>query len=289
MNNRRTLLLIAILSLLVLAFHSTVKKRPGAKEVDEMADFMKRPGKWQGKYAPDFEAEQLDGRKFRLSDHIGKEVVILNFFATWCDPCNTEMPELVAYFEKHKNDHFTMIAINADEKREALRGFTEKHRVAFPGIIDRGGSLQKLYGVRSYPTTVLIGTDGIIHLYQIGPVANADVAFDTFFRQGQESVGSGKGIGKDAYLAALKAQEAKKEPEKEDKDEEKKPELTGRAKTISDKMDCPCGCSDKVAKCGCKTAKGIKTSLSKRDFSGKTDAQVIKELNKEFCVKDDNC
>jgi peroxiredoxin len=287
-SNRATLLLIAIFGILLLAFHATVKKRPGGKDIEEMADFMKRPTKWQGKLAPDFEAESLDGGKFKLSEQVGRKVVILNFFATWCEPCNAEMPELAAYFEKHRDEPFTMIAIDADEKNDKVREFVKRHRVGFPAVIDRGGKLQELYGVRSYPTTVFIGTDGIIHVYQIGPVMNGDVAFDSFYRQSQETLRSGKGITPEAYLRLLKEQEARKGPAKEDTDEQKQ-QLTGRAKSIAERMTCPCGCDHKVAECGCKTAKGIRESLAKRDLSGKTDLQVIKELNKEFCEKDDNC
>lgn len=283
MSNRTTLLLIALLGVLVLAFHATVKKHPDGKEVEEMSDFMKRPAKWQGKYAPEFEAELLNGGKFKLSEQIGKKVIVLNFFATWCDPCNAEMPELVGYFDRHSLDPFVMIGVNADEKSDKVQEFVSRHKVRFPTIIDRGGRLQKLFGVRSYPTTVFIGTDGIIHIYQIGPVMNADVAFDSFFRQGQEILKSGKGIAPEAWLKQVNA------PEKEDKEEKKEPKLTGRAQVIVEKMGCPCGCDHKVAECGCKTAKGIKESLAKRDLSGKTDIQVIKELNKEFCLKDDNC
>lgn len=288
MNNRTSLLLIVIVSMLILAFHATVKKRPDGKEVEQISDLIKRPAKWQGKYAPDFEAEFLDGGKFKLSEHVGKKVVILNFFATWCDPCNAEMPELVTYYGKHSDEPFVMIGVDADEKNDMVRDFVKRHKVAFPTIIDRDGKLQKLYGVRSYPTTVFIGPDGIIHIYQIGPVMNADVAFDSFYRQGQDEIKNGKGITPEAYLKLLKEQDAKKEPDKGEP-EVANNKLSGRPKTIAEKMNCPCGCDHKVIECGCKTAKGIKESLTKRDISGKTDVQVIKELNKEFCQKDDNC
>ena len=288
MNNRKTLVLIAILGVLVLAFHANAKKRPGGKEVDELADFMKRPTKWQGKYAPDFEADFLENGKFKLSEQIGKKMIIINFFATWCDPCISEMPELVAYLGKHGNEPLMMIGVDADEKNDKVKEFVSRHKINFPVIVDHGGKLQKLYGVRSYPTTVFIGTDGIIHIYQIGPVMNADVAFDSFYRQGQDVLNSGKGITHESYIKHLQEQDAKKEPDKED---EEKPEakLSGRAKTIAERMNCPCGCDHKVIECGCKTGKGIKENLTKRDLNGKTDVQVIKELNKEFCEKDDNC
>ena len=194
----------------------------------------------------------------------------------------------MAYAGKHALDPFVMIGVDADEKKDTVNAFVAKHKVGYPVVIDRDGKLQKLFGVKSYPTTVFIGTDGIVHIYQIGPVMNADVAFDSFFRQGQDLIKGGKGITADAYLKVVKEQEAKKEPEKA---EEEKPgkKLTGRAKTIAEKMNCPCGCDHKVGGCSCKTAKGIRESLSTRDLTGKTDVQVIRELNKEFCEKDDNC
>ncbi|HSC72304.1 MAG TPA: redoxin domain-containing protein, partial [Candidatus Methylomirabilis sp.] len=197
--------------------------------------------------------------------------------------------ELVGYADRHEGEPFVMIGIDADEKRDKVQEFVNHHRVRFPVVIDQGGKLQKLFGVRGFPTTVFIGTDGIVHIYQIGPVANAEVAFDSFYRQAQELLKSGKGIAPEVYRKLLAEQEAKKTPEQGEKEEEKEPQLTGRAKTIAEKMGCPCGCEHTVAGCGCKTAKDIKEALARRDLAGKSDAQVIKELNKEFCVKDDNC
>lgn len=289
MSNKTTVLLIALLGILVLAFHATVKKSPDGNEMAQLTDSMKRPARWQGKFAPDFEAEFLAGGKFKLSEQIGKKVIVLNFFATWCGPCAAEMPELVGYFDKHGGEPFVMIGVDADEKRDKVQVFADRHKVRFPVVIDQEGKLQKLYGVRSYPTTVFIGTDGIIHIYQIGPVMNADVAFDSFYKQGQELLMSGKGITPETYRQMVAAQDAKKEPETGEPGEKKAPQLTGRAKAIADKMGCPCGCEHKVSECGCKTGKDIKAALAKRKLDGKTDAEVIKELNKEFCAKDDNC
>lgn len=291
MTNKTTLWLITILGVLLLAFHSTVKKKPEAKQTAELTDFMKRPANWQGKFAPDFEAKFLDGQEFRLSEQIGKKAIVLNFFATWCDPCNEEMPELVRYADRHGGaEPFLMIGIDADEKKDTVQKFTDRHKVSYPVIIDQDNKLQKLYGVRSYPTTVFIGTDGIIHIYQIGPVMNADVAFDSFYRQAQALLNSGKAIDPTAYKKLVAAQEANREPEKDEKAEKDKgPQLSERAKGIAAKMNCPCGCDHKVSDCGCKTGKDIKNALAKADLTGKTDSDVIKQLNKEFCVKDDNC
>jgi len=281
-------LLIVFVGVLMLAANASIKKQPEGKEIDEMSDFMKRPAKWQGKYAPDFEADLLEGGKFKLSEQIGKKVIIINFFATWCGPCISEMPELTAYFNKHSKEPFIMVGIDADEKSETVKGFVTQHKISFPVIIDRERKLQKLYGSRSFPTTIFIGTDGIIHIYQIGPVTNADVAFDSFYKEAQTALTNGKGITPEAYLNFLKVQDANNVP---DKEEGEKPEnkLSGRAKTIAEKMTCPCGCDHKVSECGCKTGKEIRKNLAARDLTGKTDAQVIKELNKEFCEKDDNC
>ena len=79
------------------------------------------------------------------------------------------------------------------------------------------------------------------------------------------------------------AQAAAKAPQ--DRDEADGPVLTGRAKTIAGKMNCPCGCAHTLMECTCKTAKDIKAQLAKRDWSGMGDEEAIKLLNKEFCMK----
>jgi hypothetical protein len=169
--------------------------------------------------------------------------------------------------------------------------FVKRHKVTFPVAIDREKTLKKLFGVRGLPTTVFIGADGIIHIYQVGQIQNSDVAFEQAFRASVDLISSKKGVTREVYLKLLQAQTAgaANEPAAmEEKDGDKKPLLTGRAAEIGGKMTCPCGCDHKINDCGCSTGKKIRERLKKMDLNGKSDTTVIQELNKEFCEKDDN-
>lgn len=286
MNKSKLIYISSFLAIITIVFHVYAKKQPTGDE-STMFDSFSKPLQWQGRLAPDFEVTLLSGEKFKLADNIGKKIIILNFFATWCGPCKEEMPELNNYYEKHKNESLILIGIDANEGEDAVRDFVKEFGVTFPVGIDHDGRLQKLYTVRGFPTTVFIGADGTVNIYEIGPIRNADIAFEGFYKIGAEAIKTGKGIEKDAYLRNLQEQEKSKPLKTEDKKEKDKYKLSDRAKGIADKMDCPCGCSDKVIKCECKTAKDIKKRLEAQDISGKTDVDIIKELNKEFCVKDD--
>jgi cytochrome c-type biogenesis protein CcmH/NrfF len=71
-------------------------------------------------------------------------------------------------------------------------------------------------------------------------------------------------------------------PEKNESDE---PALTGRSKVIAEKMHCPCGCAHTLTECTCNTAREIRKQLRTRDFTNQSDEEVIKSLNREFCMK----
>lgn len=288
--SKQRLVILCILAGLILSFHAVAKPKPEGKNIDQLADQMKQPAKWQGKIAPDFEIELLNGEKFHLADQIGTKAIIINFFATWCGPCNDEMPELAAYQSKHATEPLLMIAIDDDEKRDLVEGFVKRHNVAFPVAIDKEKTIKNLFGVRGLPTTVFIGADGIIHIYQIGQILNSDVAFEQAFRASRNLIDTQKGVTKDVYLKLLQAQTAHTVDEpgsKNENEDDKKPLLTGRAKVVGEKMVCPCGCDHKINECGCSTGKKIRERLKGMDLNGKNDATIIKELNKEFCEKDD--
>jgi len=282
MSNKKIFILTSIFFVIVIFFHFYSKKQPSGEESGNVFDFFNRPYEWQGRYAPDFEIELINGEKFRLSENIGKKIVILNFFATWCGPCKEEMPELTAFYEKHKEEPFILIGINADESPDKVKEFLQGFRITFPLGIDKGDKIQRAYTVRNFPTTVLVGADGRVHIYEIGKIMNADIAFDAIYKVNMDSIVAEKGIGKEAYVKNLDQQKDLK-PGKEEEDDGNK--LEGRARSIAEKMNCPCGCSDLVIDCNCKTAKDIKNKLKTKNLLGRTDEEIIKNLNNEFCVR----
>jgi thiol-disulfide isomerase/thioredoxin len=273
-------LAIALLALPLAGLHVAFKQQPDATDVGRLRNAFTRPTEWQGKLAPDFELELLDGTRFKLADHVGHEVVVLNFFATWCGPCKAEMPELARFQVERQGQPFRLLGVDAEEKRDLVLAFVRDLPVPFPVGIDASGDLQKSFGVDSYPTTIVIGADGRIQLYQAGAILNADVALASAVDKSLALVQGRAGVSKDAYLAALKAERPKAPPPKPGE-----PTLEARAQQIAATMDCPCGCSDTLAKCTCSTARKAKAKLASLPLEGRHDADVKQELNREFCMK----
>jgi thiol-disulfide isomerase/thioredoxin len=274
--------LIAVLALSAIAMiglQIRFKPQPTADEINDSARQFSEPRQWRDRLAPEFELTQLDGTLFKLSDHVGRRTVVLNFFATWCGPCRIEMPELEQYARAHASEPFLLLGIDAEEKREAVEKFVRELKTTFPIAIDTSGDVLKRFGVTAFPTTVVIGADGRIKLYEVGAIANADVSLQPVVAPELGRLARGEGVSLDAYRAALAAEA----PQPATQPDETTGELEGRAREIAQQMGCPCGCDDKVIACSCQTSKAIRSKLQQGGLEGKTDEQVIKELNAEFC------
>ena len=266
--------------MLLLIVNVQFKPQPSAEELKRHAQAFSQPRDWKGRVAPDFELTLLDGTAFKLQDAVGQQVIVLNFFATWCQPCRAEMPELQRYQQANREKGIIVIGIDAEERSSLVNAFADELRLTFPIGIDESGDLFELYDVTSFPTTVVIGVDGRVKLRETSAIMNAEVSLDPVLAPEVEDLRLGRGIAKDAYLAALAAQSKMNESMAE-----AAAVPNERAARIAAAMPCPCGCSDKVAACTCQTAKGIKARLAKGGYEHRSDAEVMEELNKEFCMK----
>lgn len=121
--------------------------------------------------APDFTLKSRSGENIRLEDMRG-QVVMLNFWASWCGPCRQEMPLMDDLYEQYKDLGFTILAVNVDENREEARRFLDKVPVTYPILYDPESRVSELYDVQAMPTTVMIDRDGnaryLHHGYQSG-------------------------------------------------------------------------------------------------------------------------
>jgi peroxiredoxin len=123
--------------------------------------------------APDFAVESLDGEVLRLSDYRGR-IVVLNFWASWCEPCRHEMPEFeAAYRDRLAADDFIVLAVNAlalDSRVDATE-FIDAIGVTFPTAYDTPeGAVATRYGIRGLPATFFIDREGVIRAMTLGPV-----------------------------------------------------------------------------------------------------------------------
>lgn len=131
----------------------------------------------KNKRAPDFELLNLSGEKVRLSDYRGKKV-FLNFWATWCGPCEIEMPHMESFYKRNKDlENVEIIAVNMTKSEanvENVREFADNYGLTFPVLLDNKGEIEDLYKIISYPSTYLINEDGILISGFIGSVNNEE-------------------------------------------------------------------------------------------------------------------
>ncbi len=121
-----------------------------------------------GDTAPDFVITDLDGNRHQLSDYRGKGV-FLNFWGTWCKPCEKEMPYMENQYQVFKDQGVEILAINVGEPVFSVTSFVDKYDLTFPVGIDKGNQLLHLYGVDPLPTTILIDKDGkIVDIISMG-------------------------------------------------------------------------------------------------------------------------
>lgn len=129
----------------------------------------------QGGTAVNFALAALDGEGIALSDYDG-DVVIMNFWATWCPPCRAEMPGLNRFYEAHREKGMVILAINEEEGVETVRPFIEANNFTFPVLLDLQGQVAQQYSTRSYPTTFIIDREGVIQHVQTGLISEDELA-----------------------------------------------------------------------------------------------------------------
>jgi len=115
--------------------------------------------------APDFIGRDLDGKTFRLSDHLGKEVLLLDFWATFCEPCKAEFPHLRALFDEHRSKGLLVVAVAMDgpETTADVPAFVKRFALDFPVVTDEDSRIASLYNPKkSMPFSVLIDRAGRI-------------------------------------------------------------------------------------------------------------------------------
>ena len=296
MTDRLLKLLLAVTGLAVLGVQIWMTDLPDAKEIRDSVARRSHESGWVGRTGPEIEVPMLDGSTFRVADHVGQRVIVLNFFATWCGPCRAEMPELLRFTQALQESKlpYTFLAIDVEERRDAVEKFINDLKLAgMPIGLDESGALAKRFDVSAFPTTVVIGGDGTVKLYETGAISNADVSLMPVMVPEFARVRNGKGVTLAAYHEAAVLEAKQPHPAAQSASEKPdEPALDGRAKHIADTMTCPCGCADTVSHCGCHTAKNIKAKLRAEfanpagAFAQQSDAEIKTALNREFCMKD---
>ena len=119
------------------------------------------PRAWIGKPAQDFQGTDLKGEALSLKDLRG-QVVLLDFWATWCGPCIAEMPNVKKTYAKYKDQKFQIIGISLDRSAEPLEAYIEKEELGWLHYWDKSRKVSTVYKVRGIPATFLIDGEGVI-------------------------------------------------------------------------------------------------------------------------------
>ena len=126
----------------------------------------------RGEAAPTFTGKNLAGEDVAVEAK-GKPYII-NFWATWCPPCQAEIPDLAAFHAEHK-DTVDFYAVNLQEDAQPVQKFMAERKVELPVVLDTQGAAANLYGVRAIPTTVVVDRDGKIAYRKTGGVTKEEL------------------------------------------------------------------------------------------------------------------
>jgi peroxiredoxin len=132
-----------------------------------------------GAPAPDFTLADPDGKSITLSSLKG-QVVLINFWATWCDPCEREMPAIQHEFEARRGEGFMVLAVDAAETGPTIeadiRDYAGKFGLTFPLLLDPKIVVNDLYRVRGYPTSFFVNREGVIAVEHVGELTGSQLA-----------------------------------------------------------------------------------------------------------------
>jgi len=122
---------------------------------------------WTGGAAPELALEDLRGKTVRLADYRGS-VVVVNFWATWCEPCRAEMPSMDRLKRALDGKPFQVLAVNVAEPLSRIENFAATMPLGFPLLRDRDSSVARTWQAKVLPASFVIGKDGRIRYFAYG-------------------------------------------------------------------------------------------------------------------------
>jgi peroxiredoxin len=124
---------------------------------------------WGGGPPPPLALQDLEGRPHRLEEYRGK-VVLINFWATWCDPCRAEMPSMNRLRASLAGRPFAVLAVNLAESETRIRRFMEQVPLEFPVLLDRDRAVAKAWKARILPASFVLDAEGRVRYSALGEV-----------------------------------------------------------------------------------------------------------------------
>ena len=117
--------------------------------------------------APDFTLKSLSGKNIKLSEQRG-DVVMINFWASWCGPCLQELPALEHLHQRYKDLGFTLLGVNVEQDLKEAKEYLKKVGVTFPILFDVTNQVSDTYAINGMPTTYLVDRDGNLRKLYVG-------------------------------------------------------------------------------------------------------------------------
>lgn len=169
---------IVIVGVLVSVFAWNLFAKDEGSSIVQMSGELKdikqsqltEPNQARQMVATDFELPMLSGETMRLSDTRGK-ITILNFWASWCEPCKLEAPHLQTFYEAN-SDRVEIVAVNVTKRdsAEKAQGFVDEYGFTFPVLLDETAEVSTTYGAFTIPTTIFLNEQGKIVQQFVGPM-----------------------------------------------------------------------------------------------------------------------
>jgi peroxiredoxin len=117
--------------------------------------------------APDFTLKSASGANLRLQEQRG-QVVLVNFWATWCGPCRQELPHLNSLYDKYRSSGFVLLGVNIDDDPRLATALAAKLGLRFPVLLDNDKKVSRVYDMSAMPATLLIDRDGRVRFIHRG-------------------------------------------------------------------------------------------------------------------------
>lgn len=157
----RFVLLILMVGVIIFTIYSNLsKEKNGVLQV--------------GDEAPDFVLTDMNGERHQLSEYKGQGV-FLNFWGTWCKPCEREFPLMDKQYQEVKDQGLQILAVNIGESNFAVQKFIDRLDLTFPVLIDRNKSVMETYNINPLPTTFLVNPEGKIEKIITGEMSEESI------------------------------------------------------------------------------------------------------------------
>lgn len=164
-----------------------------------------------GKPAPPIQLDKLDGSTVQLAQHADKDVVILDFWATWCGPCRRAMPTISEVAKRFADKGVVLYAVNLEEEAETVQEFLEAEELDVNVLLDKDGDVAGAYRANAIPQTVIVDKKGIVQVVHVGLLPNLEEQL----QEDLEAILAGKNLAQ---------QQLEKKKDTEEPDSEKEPE-----------------------------------------------------------------